>query len=71
MNDRCFHERKKEEKLLEMYIQCSEENARVNDIRNEETMRFINFFITSLIIIGIIGIYCITVKKPIDINILY
>ena len=54
-----------------MYIQCSEENARVNDIRNEETMRFINFFITSLIIIGIIGIYCITVKKPIDINILY
>ncbi len=64
-------ERKKEEKLLEMYVQCSEENARVNDIRNEETMRFINFFITSLIIIGIIGIYCITVKKPIDINILY
>lgn len=64
-------ERKKEEKLLEMYVQCSEENARVNDIRNEETMRFINFFIISLIIVGIIGIYCIAVKKPININILY
>lgn len=67
----CLIERKKKEKLIEIYIECSEENAKVNDIRNEETMKFINFFIISLIIVGIIGIYCITVKKPIDINILY
>lgn len=67
----CLIERKKKEKLIEIYIKCSEENAKVNDIRNEETMKFINFFIISLIIVGIIGIYCITVKKPIDINILY
>lgn len=62
--------RKKEEKLIEMYIECAEENSKVNDIRYEENMRFIKAFIISLVVICIIGIYCIIVKKPIDINIL-
>lgn len=62
--------RKTEEKLIESYIECSEHNARVNDARNEENLKFIHVFVISLVVIGIIGIYTIIVKKPIDINIL-
>lgn len=62
--------RKKEERLIELYIDCTETNAIINDARNEENMNFIRTFIISLIIICIIGILCIVIKKPLDINIL-
>lgn len=62
--------RKKEEKLIEMYNECAEENSKVNDIRYEENMKFIRIFIISLVIICIIGVCCVVVKKPIDISII-